>query len=120
MYRLTSKVELDTLHDKAFSYIRRNLNEHNILKELSCSLISKYPQLLEMELDLLHSLIASPLVVTHFPALAQRIANKELPHGTDVIVGIHTRMLKRPRWESTPAGTQCKKLKRSNVDEGEA
>ena len=80
----------------------------------------RYPRLLEMELDVLHSLIESPSVVTHFPALAKRIANKELPHGADVIVGIHTRFLKRPRLESTPAETQHKKLKRCNDGEGAA
>ena len=43
---------------------------------------------------MLYSHIASPSVVTNFPALARRIANKELPHGADVIVGIHARLLK--------------------------
>ena len=47
-----------------------------------------------MELDVLYDHIASPTVVADFPALAQRIANKELAHGADLIVGIHTRLLK--------------------------
>ena len=47
-----------------------------------------------MELDVLYSHIASPPVVANFAALAQRIANKELPHGADIIVGIHARLLK--------------------------
>ncbi|KAH0826790.1 hypothetical protein J3R83DRAFT_5209 [Lanmaoa asiatica] len=102
MYRLTCKakhalqVGLDELRDEAFSYIRSNLTEHNILKELSCSLVSRHPQLLEMELDVLYSHIASPPVVANFSALAQRIANKELPHGADIIVGVHARLLKEP------------------------
>ena len=48
-----------------------------------------------MELDVLHSLTASPSVIANFPALAQCIANKELPHGADIIVGIHKRFLKQ-------------------------
>lgn len=47
-----------------------------------------------MELDVLYTHIASPPVVTGFFELAQRIANKELPHGADIIVGIHERLLK--------------------------
>ena len=43
---------------------------------------------------MLYSHIASPPVVANFAALAQRIANKELPHGADIIVGIHARLLK--------------------------
>lgn len=49
-----------------------------------------------MELDVLYSHITSSLVVADFPALARRIANKELPHGADIVVGIHTRLLKEP------------------------
>jgi len=44
----------------------------------------------------LYSHIASPPVVAHFPALARRIANKELPHGADIVIGVHTRLLKEP------------------------
>jgi hypothetical protein len=47
-----------------------------------------------MELDVLYAHIASLPVVAGLPALAQRIAHKELPHGADIIVGIHTRLLK--------------------------
>ncbi|KAG6377271.1 hypothetical protein JVT61DRAFT_15054 [Boletus reticuloceps] len=94
MYRLACKVGLDDLREKALAHIRSNLTEHNILKELSCSLVSSHPQLLEMELDVLYAHIGSPPVVTGFPALAQRIAQKELRHGADIIVGIHTRLLK--------------------------
>ncbi|KAF8554152.1 hypothetical protein OG21DRAFT_1413167, partial [Imleria badia] len=71
-------VGLDWLRDEAFSYIRSNLTAHNILKELSCSLVSRHPELLEMELDMLYAHIASAAVVADFPALARRIANKEL------------------------------------------
>lgn len=47
-----------------------------------------------MELDVLYEHIASPPVVTGLSALVRRIANKELPHGADIVVGLHTRILK--------------------------
>ncbi|KAG6369513.1 hypothetical protein JVT61DRAFT_14311 [Boletus reticuloceps] len=97
MYRLACKVGLEDLRDEAFSYIRSNLTERNILKELSCSLVSTHPELLEMELDMLYSHISSSPVVAGFPALARCIANKELPHGADIVIGIHTRFLKESR-----------------------
>lgn len=54
----------------------------------------RHSRLLEVELDVLYSHIGSPPVVAGFPALAQRIANRELPQGADIIVGIHERLLK--------------------------
>jgi hypothetical protein len=42
----------------------------------------------------LYSHIASPSVVANFATLAQCIADKELPHGADIIIGIHARLLK--------------------------
>jgi hypothetical protein len=47
-----------------------------------------------MELDILHSHIASPYIVANFAALVQRTADKEIPHGVDVLVGIYARLLK--------------------------
>lgn len=88
------------------------------MNELSCTLVAKYvlvqisflirdvvylsilirhPDLLEMELDVFYSHIASPSVVAGFSALARRVANQELPHGADIIVGIHARFLKELR-----------------------
>lgn len=55
-----------------------------------------------MELDVLYDHIASPTVVADFSALARRIANKELVHGADIIVGIHTRLLKGPHPNAVP------------------
>lgn len=43
---------------------------------------------------MLYSQLASPPIVAGFPALAHRIVNKEIPYGTDIIVGIHARLLK--------------------------
>jgi len=56
----------------------------------------RHPQLLETELDVLYSYIASPPVVAGFPAFARCIANKEFLYGADVILGIHARLLREP------------------------
>ncbi|KAF8837057.1 hypothetical protein BDN67DRAFT_957219 [Paxillus ammoniavirescens] len=95
MYRLACKVGLDDLRDEAFTSIKSHLTENNILRELSCKLLSRYPALLEMELDVLYPHIASPPVVAGFPELAKRIADKELPQGADIIIGLHTRTLRQ-------------------------
>ena len=50
-----------------------------------------------MELDVLYAHIESVPVVAGFPALARRIAYKELPHGANIIVGVHERLLKERR-----------------------
>ncbi|KAF8132283.1 hypothetical protein EV363DRAFT_102280 [Boletus edulis] len=110
MYRLACKVGLDRLCDEAFAYIRSNLAEHNIIQELSCSLLSTHPELLEMELDVLYAHNTSPPVVAHFPELAQHITNRELAHGVDIIIWIHTQLLKGspcnwPRFGSGPRQT---------------
>jgi len=93
MYRLACKVGLDDLRDEAFASMRSNITENNVLQELSSSLVSRYPPLLEMLLDTLYAHIASRPVVAGLPALARRIANKELPHGADIVIGLHTRIL---------------------------
>ncbi|KIJ12317.1 hypothetical protein PAXINDRAFT_118183 [Paxillus involutus ATCC 200175] len=87
------KVGLDDLRDEAFASIRSNITENNVLQELSSSLVSRYPPLLEMLLDTLYAHIASRPVVAGLPALARRIANKELLHGADIVIGLHTRIL---------------------------
>ena len=63
-----------------------------LIHDIICSPDCGHPQLLEMELDVLYSYIASPSIVANFPAFAKRIV--KLPQGPDIIVGIHTRLLK--------------------------
>ena len=63
---------------------------------LNFKLVHRHPELLEMELDVMYTHIGSSPVVASFSALAKRIANKELPHGADIIVGIHSRLLDDP------------------------
>ena len=45
---------------------------------------------------MLYSHIASGPIIAGLPVLARRIANNEFPHGADIVIGIHQRLLKQP------------------------
>ena len=65
-----------------------------LIHVIICLWRCRYPRLLEMQLDVLYSQLASPPVAANSPTLAHRIADKEIPYGADIIVGIHARLLK--------------------------
>lgn len=88
------------------------MDEHNLLQELEsgfvakydtyiflpstmahCSKINRYPRVLEMELDMLSQKLATAPIIAGLPALMRRISQKEMPHGADIIIGLHTRIL---------------------------
>ncbi|KAI6038876.1 hypothetical protein EDC04DRAFT_1844463 [Pisolithus marmoratus] len=54
MYALATKLGLNQLCDHAFAFIRENLNENNILQEVSCGFVGSgmigYPDVLEFGL----------------------------------------------------------------------
>ncbi|KAG2143597.1 hypothetical protein DEU56DRAFT_910729 [Suillus clintonianus] len=93
MYRLACKVRLDSLRDQAFYAIRSSLNAGNILQELSSSLTSKYPAILQMQVDILLQHIASVDVIQNMPSLARRIADSQIPHGADIMIDLYRKML---------------------------
>jgi len=55
--------------------------------------MNRYPRVLETELDILSQKIATAPIIEGLPALMRRISQKELPHGADIIIGLHTRIL---------------------------
>ncbi|KAG1903633.1 uncharacterized protein F5891DRAFT_1017510 [Suillus fuscotomentosus] len=69
--------------------------KHNVLQELSSSLTSRFPAILEMEIEILFQNIVTPTVTKDFPMLIQRIASAGLPHGADILTKLHERMLKQ-------------------------
>jgi len=95
MYRLACKVRLNEVRDRAFSEIRSNLNEDNILQELSSSFTSKYPAILKMQVEVLLDHIASVPVIQNMPSLVKRIADSQLPHGADIIIDLFQKILLR-------------------------
>ncbi|KAI6102941.1 hypothetical protein F5141DRAFT_1217509 [Pisolithus sp. B1] len=95
MYSLATKLGIDKLRSQAFDSIRATVNESNLLQELACSFAGRYPDVLELELDLLAQKIASTPIVEGLPHLMRRIARKELSHGADIMIGLHTRILQK-------------------------
>jgi hypothetical protein len=71
--------------------------DQRLIHSIGCLSTRRHRQLLEMELDVLYSFIASPPVAAGFPVFVQRIINKELPHGADILLDIHGRFLKELR-----------------------
>ncbi|KAG2366325.1 hypothetical protein BDR07DRAFT_1480190 [Suillus spraguei] len=95
MYRLACKIKDDKLQAKALAAIRSSLTEHNVLQELSSSLTSRFPTILDMEIEILFQNIVTPTVMKDFPTLIQRIASADLPHGADILTKLHERMLRQ-------------------------
>ncbi|KAG1896542.1 uncharacterized protein F5891DRAFT_1175124 [Suillus fuscotomentosus] len=93
MYRLASKVRLDSLRDQAFRAIRSSLDAGNILQELSSSFTSKYPAILQMNVEVLLQHIASIPVIQNIPSLLRRINDSQLPHGADIIIDLYQKFL---------------------------
>ncbi|KIM57529.1 hypothetical protein SCLCIDRAFT_28761 [Scleroderma citrinum Foug A] len=94
MFRLAIKLNLDELREHAFSMMNESLDERNLLQELASGFVGRYPRVLEMELDMLSQTIATAPIIEGLPALMRRISQKELPHGADIIIGLHTRILR--------------------------
>ncbi|KAG1726733.1 hypothetical protein EDD22DRAFT_830786 [Suillus occidentalis] len=91
MYRLASKirVRLDSLRDQAFRAIRSGLGSENIFQELSSSFTSKYPAILQLNVEVLLQHIASVPVIQNIPSLLRRIIDSQLPHGADIVIGLY-------------------------------
>lgn len=119
MYRLGCKVRLDSVRDQAFNAIRSGLNAENIVQELASSLTSKYPEILQMHVQVLLQHITSVPVIQNLPSLIRRIVDSQLPHGGDIIIDLYQKFLLQyhPRalalanaptqTESAPSQTDC-------------
>ncbi|KAG1819251.1 uncharacterized protein BJ212DRAFT_1298488 [Suillus subaureus] len=107
MYRLACKIKHVGLQTKALAAIRSSLTEHNVLQELSSSLTSRFPAILEVEVDILFQHIATPTVTKDFPILIQRIVgagSTGFPHGAEILTKLHEKMLNQlvlPRGRKT-------------------
>ncbi|KAI6137906.1 hypothetical protein BKA82DRAFT_4163769 [Pisolithus tinctorius] len=102
MYSLATKLGIDKLRDQAFASIRSNVDENNLLQELASSFTGRYPAVLELELDLLAEEIVSAPIVEGLPHLMRRIAQKELSHGADILIGYNTRILRKHYLSTRP------------------
>ncbi|KAI6041758.1 hypothetical protein EDC04DRAFT_2892638 [Pisolithus marmoratus] len=105
MYHLATKLSIDELRDRAFAFIRSNIDENNLLQELASGFTGRYPAVLEMELDLLLQKIANPPIIEGLPKLMSRISQKELSHGADIMAGFYTRILEKHYSTQLPTPT---------------
>ncbi|OAX36905.1 hypothetical protein K503DRAFT_801651 [Rhizopogon vinicolor AM-OR11-026] len=107
MYRLACKIKHAELQDKSFVAIRSSLTEHNVIQELSSSPASRFPHILEMEVESLFEHVTTPAVKKDYPTLIKRIAGADLPHGADVLIQLHEKMLNQhyPRTVSPSPST---------------
>jgi hypothetical protein len=48
-----------------------------------------------MEVESLFQHVATPTVIKNFPTLMKRIAGADLPHGADILIQLHQRMLRQ-------------------------
>ncbi|KAG2035563.1 hypothetical protein BDR03DRAFT_1012422 [Suillus americanus] len=100
MYRLACKIKHDELQTKALAAIRSSLTAHNVLQELSSSLTSRFPAILEIAVEILFQHIATPTITKDFPILIQRIVgagSTDFPHGVEILTKLHGKMLKQQR-----------------------
>ncbi|KAG2117654.1 hypothetical protein BD769DRAFT_1777983 [Suillus cothurnatus] len=93
MYRLGCKVRLDSVRDQAFCAIRDSLNAENILQELSSSFTSKYPAILQMQVQVLVQHITAVPVIQNIPSLIRKIVDSQLPHGADIMIDLYQNFL---------------------------
>ncbi|KAG2347135.1 hypothetical protein BDR05DRAFT_996908 [Suillus weaverae] len=96
MYRLACKIKHDGLQTEALAAIRSSLTERNVLQEFSSSLTSRFPAILETEVESLFQHIATPTVMKDFPTLIRRIVgtgSTDFPHGAEILTKLHGKML---------------------------
>jgi hypothetical protein len=69
------------------------LNAENILQELSSSFTSKYPAILQMQVQVLVQHIAAVPVIQNIPSLIRKIVDSQLPHGADIMIDLYQNFL---------------------------
>ncbi|KAH7908739.1 hypothetical protein BJ138DRAFT_1115583 [Hygrophoropsis aurantiaca] len=85
MYRLADKIGADELKKLSLESIRSSLSKHNILDEVFSHFTSRYPEVLNMELELLAKNIREPEVVQALPGKMKTIASGALPHSDEIL-----------------------------------
>ncbi|KAH7908474.1 hypothetical protein BJ138DRAFT_353049 [Hygrophoropsis aurantiaca] len=92
MYRLADKIGADELKKLSLTSIRSNLSKHNILDELFSHFTSKYPEVLDMELDLLLENIREPEVVQALPGKMKAVVSGAFPHSDEILTKTYIMM----------------------------
>jgi hypothetical protein len=95
MYRLATKLGLDDLKNLAFKSIRAGLSKNNILNEAFSEFTSRYPPILEMEVNILSEHFNSPEVSKAFPAKFKGVTEGKLPHSSTILTSLFQKLAKK-------------------------
>ncbi|TFK54013.1 hypothetical protein OE88DRAFT_1141652 [Heliocybe sulcata] len=88
MYRFANMLELHELQQRSFDAIKSNLSKHNIVEEVFSRFTALYPDVLEMETQLLYTMRREKEVQDTLSAFMQKIAAGELPHAKDALAKV--------------------------------
>ncbi|KAH7902910.1 hypothetical protein BJ138DRAFT_1168737 [Hygrophoropsis aurantiaca] len=91
MYRLADKIGAEELKKLSLESIRAGLSKHNILDEVFSHFTSRYPEVLNMELDLLLENVREPEVVQALRGKMKALVCGAFPHSDEVIFKIMQR-----------------------------
>ncbi|KAG2037930.1 hypothetical protein BDR03DRAFT_981933 [Suillus americanus] len=108
-YGYASDSDLEDEEVETASQTLTNDKKDNILQELSSTFTSKlvislsrlftssrdtrYPAILQMQVQVLIQHIASVPVIQNMPSLIRRIVDSQLPHGADIIIDLYQKFL---------------------------
>ncbi|KAH7908740.1 hypothetical protein BJ138DRAFT_1156975 [Hygrophoropsis aurantiaca] len=92
MYRLADKIGADELKKLSLESIRTSLSKHNVLDELFSHFTSRYPEVLNMELDLLLENIREPEVVQALPGKMKAVVSGAFPHSDEILTKTYIMM----------------------------
>ncbi|KAH7908472.1 hypothetical protein BJ138DRAFT_353055 [Hygrophoropsis aurantiaca] len=91
MYRLADKIGAEELKKLALESIRFSLYKHNILDEVFSHFTSRYPEVLNMELDLLVKNIREPKVAHALPGKMTAVVSGAFPHSGKILTELAKR-----------------------------
>jgi len=95
MYRLATKLGFDDLKNLAFKSIRAGLSKNNILNEAFSEFTSRYPPILEMEVNILSEHFNSPEVSKAFPAKFRSMAEGKLPYPSSILTSLFQKLAEK-------------------------
>ncbi|KAH7908737.1 hypothetical protein BJ138DRAFT_322167 [Hygrophoropsis aurantiaca] len=85
MYRLADRIGAEELKKLSLESIRSSLSKYNILDEVFSHFTARYPEVLNMELDLLMENIREPEVAQALPAMMKAVVSGTFPHADEIL-----------------------------------
>ncbi|KAH9941015.1 hypothetical protein B0H21DRAFT_753592, partial [Amylocystis lapponica] len=90
MYRLAEKYDLTALRQLAITNIKTKLSGDNILLELFTPFTSRYPEILQLEIQYIcDNSSIKPKLVASLPRWLEKVASGDLPHSGAVLIALY-------------------------------